>query len=144
MLLKYSLQHINVLELEEGIWDQCFDSNFSQRVKVTFSTGGYKIFNCKAFKFNDLSNHVGLLPDILTVSVGKRNENLKISQQNAYRYITWGSRHWLIWIFLQESLELLTVTSMIWLDQGAQQGSQVFLWVYTSRLTVTAPGQNDR
>lgn len=98
----------------------------------------------KAFKFNDLSNHVGLLPDILTVSVGKRNENLKISQPNAYKYITWGSRHWLIWIFLQESLELLTVTSMIWLDQGAQQGSQVFLWVYTSRLTVTAPGQNDR
>lgn len=42
---------------------------------MTFSTGGYKIFNCKAFKFNDLSNHVGLLPDILTVSVGKRNEN---------------------------------------------------------------------
>lgn len=32
----------------------------------------------KVFKFNDLFNYVGLLLDIFIVSVGKRNENLKI------------------------------------------------------------------
>lgn len=45
---------------------------------MIFFIGGYKIFNCKVFKFNDLFNYVGLLFDIFIVSVGKRNKNLKI------------------------------------------------------------------
>lgn len=57
-------------------WKKEFEIN----VLIVILVRGLKWFLIviKVFKFNDLFNYVGLLFDIFIVSVGKRNENLKI------------------------------------------------------------------